>query len=154
VSGEPHDELSVALRHLHRRSGEPSTRAIGKSIGYSHATVAYTLNGTRPATWVVVEAIVVHLGGDVEHFRKLWIARRDRDDPLPPLAGDPTTLQAAKPGRLNSAADGRGQPAVTQADDRVEVRGIPGAPTLMLFMPAATARELFFGPKPQGDHDE
>jgi len=154
VPGEPPDELSVALRHLHRRKGEPSTRAIGKSIGYSHATVAYTLNGTRPATWAVVEAVVVHLGGDVEYFRELWIARRDRENPLPPLAGDPATLQAAKPGEPDPTVDGRGQPAVTQADDRVEVRGIPGAPTLKLFMPAATARELFFSPRPQGDHDE
>jgi hypothetical protein len=153
VSGDAQDELCVALRHLHRRNGEPSTRTIGKSIGYSHATVAYTLNGTRPVTWVVVEAIVVHLGGDVEYFRDLWIARRDREDPLPPLAGNPATLQATKPGGSGSTEDGRGQPAVTQADDRVEVRGLPGAPTVKLFMPAATARELFFGPMPQGDHN-
>jgi hypothetical protein len=153
VLGEPSDELSVALRHLHRRNGEPSTRLIGKSIGYSHATVAYTLNGTRPATWAVIEAVVVHLGGDLEYFRRLWIAKRDREDPLPPLTGDLTTLQAAKPAGSGPKAE-QEQAAVTQADDRVEVRGIPGAPTLKLFMPAATARELFFGPRPQGDHNE
>ena len=154
MTGDPQDELSVALRHLHRRTGEPSTRVIGKSIGYSHATVAYTLNGTRPATWAVIEAIVVYLGGDVELFRGLWIAKREREDPLPPLTGDPAVLQAPKPNGSGSAGDEQGKPAVTQADDRVEVRGIPGAPTLKLFMPAATARELFFGPKAQGDRDE
>lgn len=150
---EPADELSVALRHLHRRKGEPSTRAISKLIGYSHTTIAYTLNGTRPATWAVIEAIVVHLGGDVEYFRGLWIAKRDREDPLPPLAGDPASLAAAKPDRSDSAADRLGKPAVTQADTRIEVRGVPGAPTVKLFMPVTIARELFFGPESKGDND-
>jgi len=85
MSGRPPDELSLALRHLHRRAGEPSTREIGKAISYSHTTVSHALNGSRCPSWRVVERIVGHLGGDVEEFRLLWLAVRETEDPLPPL---------------------------------------------------------------------
>jgi hypothetical protein len=77
------DELTAALRRLHRDAGEPSTHEIGKKIRYSHTTVAKALKGTRCPSWPVTEAIVAYLNGDIEKFRSYWVAVRDVQDPLP-----------------------------------------------------------------------
>lgn len=83
MTAGPLGDLATALRHLHRRAGEPTTREVGGKIGYSHTTVAQALSGTRCPRWTVVESIVVCLGGEPEEFRNLWKAVRDDQDPLP-----------------------------------------------------------------------
>lgn len=61
--------LTVALRHLHRRAGEPSTREIGKAISYSHTTVAKILKDhvARPGglskRWSVISEATLRSSG-------------------------------------------------------------------------------------------
>lgn len=71
-------DLVVALRELHLRAGEPSTRSISKATGkqISHETVNQTLKGSVLPHWTTVEFIVKALEGDVETFRELWISAR------------------------------------------------------------------------------
>lgn len=88
---QPSDELARALRRLWRDAGEPSTRRIGKAIAYSHTVVSQALRGTRCPSWQIVEKIAVHLGGDKEELRRLWVAARDHEAPLAgpePYRGD------------------------------------------------------------------
>lgn len=97
MSDAPLDDLTAALRRLHRDAGEPSTHEIAKKIKYSHTTVAQALKPTRRPTWPVLEALVKHLGGDLGVFRAYWIAVRDIEDPLPlPHNGQSGIVQSAK----------------------------------------------------------
>lgn len=89
MSGPLHD-LSAALRWLHRQAGEPGTRQIGVAIHYSHTTVAQAMKGARCPSWIVVEKIVAYLDGDLAEFKRLWIAVRDFDDPLPMPTAPPS----------------------------------------------------------------
>jgi len=96
--------MAAALRHLHRHAGEPTTREIGKEIGYSHTTVAQALKGSRCPSWPVIEKIVKRLGGNPEEFRPFWLAVRENEDPLPtgPEVGWSPGTGASQP-----AAEGR-----------------------------------------------
>jgi hypothetical protein len=83
MAGSPQEVLAAELRRLHRSAGEPGTRVIAKAIEFSHTTVAKALNGSRCPKWNVIQAIVLHLGGDIETFRPLWQAVRDAESPIP-----------------------------------------------------------------------
>jgi hypothetical protein len=78
----PLEDLSVALRGLHRAAGEPSSHEIARKINYSHTTVAQALRMQRCPSWPVFESIVSCLGGDIEEFRPYWVSARDAEDPL------------------------------------------------------------------------
>lgn len=86
------DELCAALRRLQLQAGEPSTRDIAKEISYSHTTVAQILNGTKCPKWPTLNAVVLHLGGNPDEFKKLWVAARSRGD----LADDTKDAIAAE----------------------------------------------------------
>jgi hypothetical protein len=88
MAGNPQEDLAAQLSRLHRSAGEPGTRVIARAINFSHTTVAKALNGSRCPRWDAIEAMVRHLGGDVEAFRPLWQAVRDAESPIPALAGD------------------------------------------------------------------
>lgn len=83
MGSTPLEELSTALRRLHRASGEPSSHEIARGINYSHTTVAQALKMRRCPTWPVLESMTKWLGGDIEEFRSYWIRARDVEDPLP-----------------------------------------------------------------------
>ncbi|MGW1586296.1 helix-turn-helix domain-containing protein [Streptomyces sp. NPDC002386] len=94
-------DLSARLRRLHREAGEPTTRVIGRAIGYSHTTVAKALRGGSCPSWMVLEKIVAQLRGDVHEFKRLWILARDELAPLPPVPGscvdsEPTLAMAVE----------------------------------------------------------
>jgi TIR domain len=80
--------LFAALREIHRRAGEPSTRKVAQGAGgISHTTVAAVLRGTTVPTWPVLEKIVKYLDGDIELFRQLWADTRDRPEARSPYSG-------------------------------------------------------------------
>lgn len=80
AAGPTHD-LLLALRELHLRAGEPSTRVIARCThALSHDTVHRILTGPGLPRWGPLELIVEALDGDVEAFRLLWIAARRRMD--------------------------------------------------------------------------
>jgi TIR domain len=67
-----------ALRELHRRAGQPSSRSIASKIGaVSHTTVSSALRGPKVPTWPIVAKIVDALDGDLEEIRELWIEARE-----------------------------------------------------------------------------
>lgn len=77
------ERLRDRLRDLHRRAGEPSTRAISRELGpgvLSHATVGKVLRCDRVPSWGNLELVVEELHGDVEAVRSLWVAARDEQD--------------------------------------------------------------------------
>jgi hypothetical protein len=78
----PLEDLSAALRGLHRAAGEPSSHEIARKINYSHTTVAQTLRMQRCPSWPVFESVVKCLGGDIEKLRPYWVSARDAEDPL------------------------------------------------------------------------
>lgn len=62
-----------AIRDLHLKAGEPSSRAIATAIGrISHTTVHAAIRGNTVPSWPVVQKLVAQLGGDIETFRQLW----------------------------------------------------------------------------------
>jgi hypothetical protein len=75
-------ELRTRLKRLHRNDGEPSTREIAKRTGtaISHTTVHSTLRCLRTPQWGPLELVVEALRGDIEEFRRLWVAIRDAED--------------------------------------------------------------------------
>jgi hypothetical protein len=74
--------LRAALRALHVRAGQPSTRVIARGIGsISHTTVSQTLRGDRVPSWPLLSKIVLGLGGDEDEFRDLWAATRHAGAP-------------------------------------------------------------------------
>jgi hypothetical protein len=69
-----------SVRQLHRRAGEPSSRAIAGKVGdMSHTTVNLALRGPKVPSWPVVAKVVNALGGDVEEFRQVWL---DAQEPV------------------------------------------------------------------------
>lgn len=77
---ESHQERQFfrALREIHRRAGQPSSRVIATKIGgMSHTTVILALRGPKVPTWPVVSKIVEALDGDVEAIRPLWMEARE-----------------------------------------------------------------------------
>ncbi|GAA2878405.1 toll/interleukin-1 receptor domain-containing protein [Nonomuraea rubra] len=78
-------ELFAALRQLHLRAGEPSTRAIAKASDLSHTTVHSALRGPRVPSWPVLAKLVAALDGDEEEWRERWTATRDAGEQSAPL---------------------------------------------------------------------
>ena len=88
----PHQELTEALRELHRAAGKPSFRKVSTRIrdrddllsGASHESVRAALNGRRVSRWETVHDIVVVLAGlcspprdeesETARFLPLWRA--------------------------------------------------------------------------------
>lgn len=67
-----------ALRELHRKAGQPSSRSIAAKIGgTSHTTVASALRGPKVPTWPVVARLVEALDGDLDSIREFWIEARE-----------------------------------------------------------------------------
>ncbi len=84
----PEAAFSAALRDLHVRAGEPSSRAMAKEIGgISHTTLYAALRGTSVPSWPVTQKLVEHLGGDVEAFRDLWADTRPNAQPRRSYSG-------------------------------------------------------------------
>jgi CRP-like cAMP-binding protein/class 3 adenylate cyclase len=90
-------DLRERLKRLHRKAGEPSTRAIGKAITLSHTTVHSVLRCSKAPVWGQLELVVESLGGEVEEFKELWIAAKDEEEKLNNIVnGDvPETPQRA-----------------------------------------------------------
>jgi hypothetical protein len=71
------------LHELHVAAGAPSSRALAAGITEgqggkaSHTTVNGILGGTIAPSWPMLEQMVRFLGGDVAHFRELWIAANE-----------------------------------------------------------------------------
>ncbi|MEV7121045.1 hypothetical protein [Kitasatospora griseola] len=89
--------LRAYLQTLHRRRGEPSTRALAKDTGsaISHTTVSLVLRCRTCPKWGPLELVVEALGGDVEEARLLWIAIRDMEHPLPQARAGGERLEPA-----------------------------------------------------------
>jgi hypothetical protein len=80
--------FSAALRDLHVRAGQPSSREMAKGIGaISHSTVYAAVKGTSVPSWPVTEKIVEYLNGDVEAFRDLWVDTRPTAQPRRSYSG-------------------------------------------------------------------
>lgn len=80
------NQLLAELRRLYRTAGEPSSRRIAQLTGraISHTTVIKVIRGDQRPKWGPLEVIVIALGGDVEHFRVLWVrACESADDSKP-----------------------------------------------------------------------
>lgn len=76
-------ELRDALHRLHLTAGKPSGREISRQLGGlpSHTTVSSVLRCDKACKWWQLEPIIEHLNGDVENFRRLWMAtQRDSGD--------------------------------------------------------------------------
>lgn len=72
------NDLTLALKSLHVRAGEPSSRTVASAIGsMSHTTVSSAIRGDRVPTWPVLSKIVHYYSGDEEEFRQLWSATRE-----------------------------------------------------------------------------
>lgn len=79
--------LRDRIRELHVASGEPSLRTIAKRThsAVSHTTAGKVLNCAELPKWGQLEVVVEALGGDVEAFRRLWVALRSgAADPAEP----------------------------------------------------------------------
>jgi Helix-turn-helix domain len=137
VEEDPLADLAVALRHLHRRAGEPSSREIGRAINFSHTTVAQALSGRRCPSWRVIEAVVIYLNGETEEFRELWMAVRQTEDPLPPAKL--SLSQLGQPGP-SGPSEGEGR-AIPHSDDRVELSWDRGSGTFTFSGPDRLAWE-------------
>lgn len=84
----PEAAFSAALRNLHVRAGEPSSRAMAKEIGgISHTTLYAALRGTSVPSWPVTQKLVEHLNGDLETFRELWADTRPNVQPRRSYSG-------------------------------------------------------------------
>lgn len=72
------------LREAWLLAGGPSTRVLARTVfekthtRISHTTIHGILNGTTVPMWPTLEGVVKVLGGDVEHFRRLWIVQDER----------------------------------------------------------------------------
>ncbi|WP_261559384.1 WD40 repeat domain-containing protein [Frankia tisae] len=78
---EFHDEddglvrLRTRLQELYRHSGRPSYRKLAERTGAMSQTTAHSLiRCARLPRWGNLELVVEALGGDVEEFRRLWMA--------------------------------------------------------------------------------
>ena len=80
---DPLAQLRYRLQRLHRHNGEPSSREISRRAGkvISHTTVSGVLRCERNPRWGQLEAVVEALAGDLDEFRRLWIAVRDAEHP-------------------------------------------------------------------------
>ncbi|MEU5048996.1 helix-turn-helix transcriptional regulator [Streptomyces sp. NPDC021096] len=126
--------LLAALRTLHVRAGQPTAYDIAVATRWrlSSDRVTTMLEGTQPAEWDDVAALLHVLGGPLDYFRPLWEAavhqpdqqhRRppgQEDEPEPshhpvcrpaPGAGERTDEQAG------AAEDGAGGECAEEADE-------------------------------------
>ncbi|RUL90860.1 toll/interleukin-1 receptor domain-containing protein [Verrucosispora sp. FIM060022] len=75
--------LFTALRELHVRAGEPSSRTIASAIGgTSHTTINLALKGPKVPSWPILAKLVEYLGGDSDRFQELWIETREKIEPM------------------------------------------------------------------------
>ncbi len=70
----PQRDLVDALHDLHHRAGWPSLRTLARDAGCSHTTVSAVFSSPKLPTWGVLELLVEAMDGDVEQFRRLWVA--------------------------------------------------------------------------------
>ncbi|MEU8420156.1 hypothetical protein AB0C15_04705 [Micromonospora sp. NPDC048835] len=89
VTSDPLTLLRSRLLELHLHQGKPSAREIHRRAGkgISHTTVAKVLRCANNPAWGQLELVVEALDGDVEEFRRLWIAASSRR-PAHPHLGD------------------------------------------------------------------
>jgi tetratricopeptide (TPR) repeat protein len=95
----PQRELVDALHELHHRSGWPSLRVLAREAGCSHTTVSSVFSSARLPSWGVLELLVEAMGGNVEEFRRLWLAASSQSagEPTdPPIAGRVPELSAVR----------------------------------------------------------
>ena len=101
--GEPLLSLLSAIRQLHLRAGEPSSRDVMRRIGrgvLSHTTINAVLRGSRVPRWEPLQHVVAALDGDVEHFRSLWMKARDAEEHSPGAANPPAAATTHLVGRV------------------------------------------------------
>jgi hypothetical protein len=155
VSNDPRAELSAALRHLHRHAGEPSTRDIARAIAYSHTTVAQALSGSRRCSWKVLEKIVLHLKGDLDSFKHLWLLARSAEDPLPPLADSQGPPAHVRPTAVVPPPAGdQHPPSSYQVDERVEIIWDQATQTPRFLAPPSVALQLIRDLQGEGSSDD
>ena len=77
-------DLAYELRRLHREAGEPGVRVLAELTGGTvsrdtvHRVLRCGTTGKLPR-WAPLEAVILALNGDVNHFRILWISCRDAE---------------------------------------------------------------------------
>ena len=99
--------LRLRLQRLYRANGEPSSREVSRRTdrAVSHTTVNGLLKCSKTPRWSHLEVVVTALGGDVEEFRRLWVAVRDAEDPASSDApGYPREPDSAHPTDLTRPA--------------------------------------------------
>src|SRR3954466_10225372 len=87
VPDGPTGVLFDQLHDLHHQAGWPSLRDMAKDIGCSHTTISAAFSRPAIPRWGLLELIVETLGGDTEHFHRLWLT-----------ASSPGTADAATTG--------------------------------------------------------
>lgn len=76
--GGPRAILDRRIRRLYLHAGEPSLRTVATlTDAISHDTVRRVLRGDSVPRWEPLAHVVRALGGDVEEFRRLWMAARE-----------------------------------------------------------------------------
>jgi hypothetical protein len=78
TAGDP-QPLFTALTALHLAAGAPTTRKLAPGAGMGHSSVNAYLRGVRVPPWPALKGLVTAMGGDVEHFRQLWITAQSGD---------------------------------------------------------------------------
>jgi hypothetical protein len=78
----PLHEFFDEFRNLHLYAGRPSTRHLAREASrgrtsISHTTVHEALSGKRLPRWDYAKTLIDLMGGEVEHFHKLWVAAAD-----------------------------------------------------------------------------
>ncbi|MEV6527754.1 GPP34 family phosphoprotein [Longispora sp. NPDC051575] len=101
-ASEQSQALFAALRDLHLRAGEPSTRTIAAACGrgvISHNTVHKVLVGPRLPRLEQLLTVVAQLCGDAQVFRELWIAARQAEGGRTPEEAPPPPERPQPPPR-------------------------------------------------------
>ncbi|MGY2704318.1 lambda repressor-like predicted transcriptional regulator/tetratricopeptide (TPR) repeat protein [Nocardioides sp. HB32] len=81
-------DLVDSLHALHHEAGWPSLRALAREAGCSHTTVATVFSSPKLPSWGVLELVVEAMGGDVDEFRRMWLAASGpASTPGSPIAG-------------------------------------------------------------------
>ncbi|MEV0223823.1 response regulator transcription factor [Streptomyces sp. NPDC050704] len=132
VAPGPLADLLTALYLLHLRGGEPSMRELAdRTRLLSHDTVHRALTRPEAPRWRSLEMVVTALGGDVGHFRDLWVSARLAEE------GERGLSQAAEPEAARSrdiapAAIPSTRPARTQGPTTLSSIGARGGTRVLV----------------------
>lgn len=103
VPDGPVADYFARLHQLHHVAGWPSLRAMASEVGCSPTTVSAAFSGARLPRWGLLELLVETLGGDVEEFRRLWLAASEvAHDPRPHVSAAVTDVPRQLPADVAS----------------------------------------------------